>query len=223
MYINSLLLSVILLFSCLSHAQKPVDGLIADCSVTPYIKNLENKPKEFNSTNNLRRKTGSFMVANGENIVIFGRIMDKNCVPVLDAKIEIWQANQSGVYQSSNAKHYKKTSSIDPNFVGSGTTYSNNLGRFDIVTIKPGSRHHSAPHVNLRITHKDLGVLETRIYFAEDNLSNDPTLKKMAKHNVNKLVAIKSPEAQLDESTYTNDTIYLFDIVMNKALKNKRY
>jgi protocatechuate 3,4-dioxygenase beta subunit len=53
--------------------------------------NIIAKEYNFNNINNLTRETGSFFHASGEDIIIAGRIVDKDCVPFTDLTIEIWQ------------------------------------------------------------------------------------------------------------------------------------
>ena len=155
--------------SSLSIAQVPVDGVVSICSPYPIIKDLTSFPDKFNFTNNLSHPArDSFFDAEGEKIVIHGRIMDSNCVPLSDAKIYIWQANKQGYVQypiqnPNNFIHHQKW--IDPNFTGTGVTNSDNLGRFHFITIKPGSFTKITPHIHFIIEHPKLTPLASKFYF----------------------------------------------------------
>lgn len=75
-------------------------------------------------------------MAIGERIRIHGRVLDENGRAVSNALIEIWQANAGGRY-----RHVKDTyfAPLDPNFGGCGRTITDEDGRYEFMTIRPGS------------------------------------------------------------------------------------
>jgi protocatechuate 3,4-dioxygenase beta subunit len=222
----SKLIIVILFFSNISYANVPADGIISKCSVTPSIKNLKNMPDIVGNTNNLRKITGSFKSAEGINIVIFGRLLDKNCIPISDAKIEIWQTNHFGHYQNYNKKSKKN---YDPNFIGSGSMDTNNLGQFNFITIFPGKYKGHTSFINIAVTHDNMKDFHTKMYFPDDNgHKKDPDLNKMSQKNKLKLKAIKLDKSLnenliQDEDLYNGNIVYLFDIVVPEVVLNKIY
>lgn len=201
---SAFLLSLFL--SQFSLASIPADQMIAMCSPYPAIK-TDAAPSEFNSTNNLARsKDSAFYQAEGERIVIYGRLMDSNCVPINDGKIYIWQNNSKGYAQYLGGK----PKWIDPNFTGTGMTNSDNLGRFNFITIKPGSIGKNTPYINIKIEHPKLKSFSSKIYFT----SNDkiPT-KKQAKTSV----------VPGDRDSNGNITTYFIDITLNQTIIGKEY
>lgn len=225
-------IAVYMLIITYARADIPVDGVITQCKTTPGFRNLKYKPDAFNTTNNLRRATGSFFTAKGKNIIIYYRLLDKNCTPIQNATIKMWQANYAGLYQygspSSKNADLRAELIFDPNFVGSGTATSDNLGRFSFITIKPGRFAGHAPFVNLLITHPDLKPFGTKMYFADsvDNLS-DSSLKKIAPELRSRLIAITySNTKNFDDNAageLQNNTVYMFDITLNQVIPKTRY
>lgn len=71
----------------------------------------------------------------GERIIVHGKVLDSDGRPVRNQLIEVWQANAAGRYAHENDVH---PAPLDPNFDGLGRTLTDNLGRYRLVTIKPG-------------------------------------------------------------------------------------
>ncbi len=72
----------------------------------------------------------------GERIRVHGRVLDETGRPVPHALIEVWQANAGGRY-----RHVKDTyfAPLDPNFGGCGRTVTDEDGKYEFMTIKPGA------------------------------------------------------------------------------------
>ena len=211
-----LLLSLFLSYH--SMAAVPVDQMVAICKPYPEIKSSAPIPKNFYRNNNLSRPANSaFYQADGEKIVIYGRLMDSNCVPISDGHIYIWQSNKNGYYQYSTKASYKPKW-IDPNFTGTGSTNSDNLGRFNFITIKPGSRGKVTPHINFKIEHSKLKTLSSKIYFPSsesDYIHDSVVIKKQDK--------IARVSAVLGEKDSTGVTTYFIDITLNQVIEGKEY
>lgn len=75
-------------------------------------------------------------LALGERIRVHGRVTDENARPVANTLVEIWQANAGGRY-----RHVKDTyfAPLDPNFGGCGRTLTDEQGRYEFMTIRPGA------------------------------------------------------------------------------------
>lgn len=125
-------------------------------------------PEEFNKTNNLIQKTGSFYSAFGEPLFLQGAITDSFSVPITGAIVNIWQTNSAGKYQTLLEK---SSDLIDKNFSMSGQAITDNLGKYSFITIVPGFYLNRAPHINFNIYHPKFGKLETEMYF-EDHPKN---------------------------------------------------
>jgi protocatechuate 3,4-dioxygenase beta subunit len=126
-------------------------------------------PTQFETSNNLAKKTGAFYRAFGEVIFLQGKIIDSFNVPIFGAIIEIWQANAAGKYHSllEPSNEY-----IDKYFNMSGRAITDNLGNYYFITIMPGSYLGRAPHINMNVYHQKFGKLETEIYFESHPLNN---------------------------------------------------
>ncbi len=121
----------------------------------------------------------------GERIAIVGHVFDGAGEPLLDAVIEIWQADAEGHYASCNAQG----GGADDIFTGWGrqaTDMQTGVYRFD--TIKPGrvpgpDGRLQAPHISLWIVARGINLgLNTRLYFADEPEANaeDPVLADLA-------------------------------------------
>jgi len=129
----------------------------------------------------------------GERITIEGRILDGDATPVSDAMIELWQANAAGRYDHPDDSQEKL---IDPEFHGFGRAATDELGRFRLYTIKPGSvpgpgNLLHAPHINVSIFARGLlKRLVTRIYFPGEQLNaTDAVLSTVAPGRRSTLIA----------------------------------
>jgi len=117
----------------------------------------------------------------GETIEIAGRVLDAEGAPVIDAMIEVWQANAAGRYRSADDP--RDDVAIDPHFVGFGRASTDAGGVYRFRTIRPGrvpGPGHSlqAPHIALSVFGRGvIKRLPTRLYFADgEGLETDPVL-----------------------------------------------
>src|ERR671910_294504 len=74
--------------------------------------------------------------APARQLVVIGRVVDEDGRPVPDTLVEIWQANAAGRYVHVVDQH---PAPLDPNFTGAGRTVTDAEGRYQFVTVKPGS------------------------------------------------------------------------------------
>lgn len=72
----------------------------------------------------------------GERIIVSGRILDGGGSPVRGQLVEVWQANSAGRYAHHVDQH---PAPLDPNFTGAGRCLTDSQGRYEFVTILPGS------------------------------------------------------------------------------------
>jgi protocatechuate 3,4-dioxygenase beta subunit len=72
----------------------------------------------------------------GQRIIVHGRVLDEGGKPLPATLIEIWQANAGGRY-----RHVVDNwpCPLDPNFTGLGRTLTDDQGRYQFTTIKPGA------------------------------------------------------------------------------------
>lgn len=163
------------------------------CRTTPKAEN-DYEPEVFETTNNLLRETGQKSLYCGEKIIIAGKVVDQDCVPVGDAKVYLWQVGCKGQYPYAPLKNNIDNTLIHIDhrltFTGNGTATTNNNGEFHFVTVYPHSVHQLAPHVNLRVEHHKLGVFQTRLMLKGYRLKHpeyypelDPINKIAVKNN----------------------------------------
>jgi len=113
--------------------------------------------------------------AQGERIIIQGRVLDENDRPVPHTMIEIWQANAGGRYDHPGDTH---DAPLDPHFHGNGRVFSDADGWYRFTTIKPGAypwRNHANAwrpnHIHYSLFGTGFGQrIITQMYFPGDPL-----------------------------------------------------
>jgi len=117
----------------------------------------------------------------GRHIVVEGRVLDGDGVPVTDALIEIWQADPNGKYAHPDDLDDMKGKSRTPGFRGFARVPSNDDGFFRFTTVKPGrvsapAGAKQAPHILVSVFMRGLlRQVVTRLYFS-DEPSNEEDL-----------------------------------------------
>jgi protocatechuate 3,4-dioxygenase beta subunit len=109
----------------------------------------------------------------GERILVGGRVMDTEGKPLRNTLVEIWQANAAGRYRH---RWDRWEAPLDPNFSGAGRCVTDDDGRFEFTTIKPGpypwGNHHNAwrpAHVHFSLMGRAFAQrLVTQMYFPGD-------------------------------------------------------
>ncbi|MFV0250883.1 MAG: dioxygenase [Rickettsia aeschlimannii] len=146
------------------------------CKITRNIFN-DYEPKVFETTNNLLRKTGRLSKFYGERILIKGKVLDQNCVPVADAKVYLWQAGSGGKYPYEPLKtrvdKRRFTSKSDSSFTGSGIATTNNKGEYYFISMLPYKSSRYLRSANIRIEHPSLTTLETRLDLSDKNMCDN--------------------------------------------------
>ncbi len=115
-------------------------------------------------------------------IRIHGVLLDGAGDPVVDGMVEIWQANAAGRY--AHPADDRGEIPLEDEFSGFGRSGTEDAGRFEFVTVKPGpvpwaDGRPQAPHVLVGVFARGLlkGVA-TRMYFPDEEEANahDPVL-----------------------------------------------
>ena len=115
-------------------------------------------------------------------ISIEGIVFDGEGAPVVDALVEIWQANGAGRY--NDPLDNRAGPPIDERFSGFGRCPTDDEGRYRFRTVKPGpvpapDGGTQAPHIDVSVFARGLlKRLVTRIYFPRETEANraDPVL-----------------------------------------------
>jgi protocatechuate 3,4-dioxygenase alpha subunit len=116
---------------------------------------------------------------------IAGTVYDGAGEPVTDAMVEIWQANRAGRY--AHPEDDRDDLPLEEGFTGFGRCPTDGDGRYEFVTVKPGSvpgpeGRTQAPHIDVMIFARGLlRQLVTRIYFPDEEEANaaDPVLSSI--------------------------------------------
>lgn len=164
------------------------------CSVTKITTN-DYEPAIFEKSNNLLKKAGQEVIISGDRIVIYGKVLDQNCLPISDAKVYIWQANGHGKYPYEPLRNIAKNHLIEidkhTTFTGNGTATTNNKGEFVFLTLMPHSVHGLKPHINIRVEHFNFNEIQSRFTLDDSNINNidyrlipDPIIKYAKDNNL---------------------------------------
>ena len=117
---------------------------------------------------------------------LFGTVTDGDGEPVIDAMIEIWQANAAGRY--AHVEDTREDLPLEEGFDGFGRACTDDDGRYEFLTVKPGrvpglGGPLQAPHIDVSVFARGLlKRLVTRIYFPDEAEANeaDPVLSSIA-------------------------------------------
>jgi protocatechuate 3,4-dioxygenase, alpha subunit len=115
-------------------------------------------------------------------IRIRGVLLDGAGDPVPDGMVEIWQANAAGRY--AHPADDREGIPLEDGFTGFGRSGTEDAGRFEFVTVKPGrvpwvDGRLQAPHVVVGVFARGLlKRVATRMYFSDEEAANaeDPVL-----------------------------------------------
>ena len=156
----------------------------------------------------------------GERIIVTGRVLEEDGRPVRNALVEIWQTNAGGRYRHEADQH---PAPLDPNFSGAGRTLTDDEGRYEFVTIKPGAypwkNHPNAwrpAHIHFSLFGRAFSSrLVTQMYFPGDPLFEfDPIFQAVRDPKAReRLVA----EFDLDLTQPEWALGYRFDIVLRST------
>jgi protocatechuate 3,4-dioxygenase beta subunit len=111
----------------------------------------------------------------GERMKVAGRVLDGDGRPVRRQLVEVWQANAAGRYLHQRDQH---PAPLDPAFTGVGRCLTDDDGRYEFTTIKPGPypwrNHRNAwrpAHIHFSLFGSDFTQrLVTQMYFPGDPL-----------------------------------------------------
>ena len=144
-------------------------------------------------------KDGHLVVPEGSPgaIRISGVVRDGAGAPVPDSVIETWQADADGRFDHPDDPRGASGSG----FRGFGRCPTDEEGRYQIVTVKPGALGDGqAPHIDVTVLARGLlDRLVTRIYFPDETAANaaDPLLSSLPPERAATLVAQPAGEGEL--------------------------
>jgi protocatechuate 3,4-dioxygenase, beta subunit len=105
----------------------------------------------------------------GQVLHVSGRVLNRDGMPVPNAKLDIWQANSFGRYRHPSDRN---PAPLDPNFNGFAELASDADGSYRFVTIRPSPYPVAAniirpAHIHFEVTGR-LNRIVTQMYFEDD-------------------------------------------------------
>lgn len=123
-------------------------------------------PGSIPALNDLTTRTGRGR-AKGRTLYLFGQVVGGDCLPVRDARIEIWQADDRGNYWHPQAAAQDE---LDPEFAYFAHALTGADGFYWFKTIVPSKYRfmslERAPHVHFKVRREGFAELVTEMYFA---------------------------------------------------------
>jgi protocatechuate 3,4-dioxygenase beta subunit len=152
--------------------------------------------------------------AQGEVILVRGRVTDTDGRPLNDALVDVWQANHFGRYSHPEDPN---PAPLDPDFQGWGLITTDSEGRYGFKTIKPGPYPLSflgedgwrCRHIHFQVSRAGFAKLTTQMYFHGDPLIEQDLEIATAPAELRHLLIANSTR---DEATGL--PLYQFDIVL---------
>jgi len=149
--------------------------------------------------------------AQGQIIRLTGRLLDRTGEPVRRGKLQIWQANCFGRYVHPNDDN---TAPLDDCFEGFGVVGTDEDGRYDLRTIKPGA--YPTPRGNIRPSHIHFEIfgkrerLITQLYFAGDPHHDTDTWLQSSPNPDTIVMPVREPAPGMSPE----EKLVVFDIVL---------
>lgn len=165
----------------------------------------------------LTHLTSRSQQAQGDQILVSGRVLDQRGQPITDALVDIWQANHHGRYLHPNDDN---PAPHDPNFQYWAKVATDVEGRYKFKTIMPGAyrtwQAANAPlrcrHIHFKVSRSGYQTLVTQMYFAGDPLiEQDSVMARTPPAERQRLIC----SASQDVSSGLDD--YAFEIVLATA------
>lgn len=149
-------------------------------------------------------------IAEGEIILVEGRVLDEAGAPLADAVVDIWQANAAGRYAHEKDPN---TAPLDPKFQGWAILTTDANGRYGFKTVKPGpypaqSDWWRPPHIHFKVGRRGYRELTTQMYFEGEQLNAvDRLLQELGPEEQGSVVARRADETGA----------FIFDVVLRKV------
>lgn len=139
--------------------------------------------------------------AQGQVLLIAGRVLNVKGEPIAGARVELWQANTFGKYDHPSDPN---PAPLDPDFQGYGEQVTDQEGRFRFTTIKPGpypaEGQIRTPHIHFEVTGK-IDRRTTQLFFAGEPLNEQDRILQQVPRNREALVAELLPAPSDEDPT----------------------
>jgi protocatechuate 3,4-dioxygenase beta subunit len=156
----------------------------------------------------------------GERILVSGRVLDEDGRPIRNALVEVWQANAAGRYRHVVDQH---PAPLDPNFTGAGRCLTDDDGRYEFITVKPGAYPWGNHENAWRPAHSHFSIfgrafaerLVTQMYFPGDPLMEyDPIFHSVRDPRARELLVSRFDLPTTREQWALS---YVWDIVLGRG------
>ncbi len=138
-------------------------------------------------------RVGNGPQAQGQVLVLSGRLVDQANKPVSAARIEIWQTDYRGIYMHPDDSG---AANRDRNFQSYGEAVTDEAGRFSFRTILSGLYGPRPRHLHVKIVPQQGPELTTQLYFrGDERLSRDPFVRRLGA-NIALLLLDPQPRGQ---------------------------
>lgn len=177
---------------------------MAECVPTPRVQTAKYPgAASIPTSNNLLLPAGKSIESDGQRLVVSGQVLDKHCLPVPNAVVELWQATP---YGKAHVAEKKEMLTPYPTFAGAGRTVTDVNGQFTFTTAFPGvygyvgdKKQYSvrAPQLNLRINAPDMADFSTALFFENDRRNDtDVVYKRLSLERRSAVTMRMSPMGQ---------------------------
>lgn len=169
--------------------------------------------EQSDKDNDLTRVQGKSQQAQGEVIMVEGRVTDTNGRAIANVLVEIWQANTWGRYSHQRDPN---AAPLDPDFQGWGQTRSDAHGRYQFKTIRPGAYPAGPgwtrpPHIHFKVSSPGYFPLTTQMYFPDQALNQDDLILQNVPQTQQAMVIAKRQAG--DDN---GEPLFRFDIALLK-------
>lgn len=155
--------------------------------------------------------------AQGQRIILAGRVLDEDGRPVPKTLLEIWQCNAAGRYRHERDQH---DAPLDPHFNGVGQVVTNEKGEWRVLTIQPGAYPWRNTHNAWRAAHVHFSIfgpafatrIVTQMYFPGDPLIPADPIVNAVPDKKARASMISTYDPDLSEAEYAMG--YRWDIVL---------
>jgi protocatechuate 3,4-dioxygenase, beta subunit len=176
------LMLALLFFPGLALAQAPQTstgaGALTPLPLTPrQIEGPYYPTQKLADHDNDLTRVGNGGPAQGQVLVVTGRLVDERNTPISSARIEIWQTDHRGIYMHPNDSG---AANRDRNFQFYGEAVTDTAGRFGFRTIRPGLYGVRPRHMHVKIVPSQGPGLTTQLYFkGDERLSSDAIVRRL--------------------------------------------
>jgi protocatechuate 3,4-dioxygenase beta subunit len=147
----------------------------------------------------------------GQVVYVSGRVINVRGEPVVDAELEIWQANAAGRYTHPSDQN---PAPIDPNFEGYAKIRTGPDGGYRFKTVKPGAYPATPsstrpPHIHFDVKGR-VNRLVTQMYFEGEALNDKDAILQGASRKEGLIARHGAPSGQQEP----NALVAVWDIVL---------